>query len=168
MGAGVRKLGLTAHLLSSLAWFGSVAAFLVLAVSGLTSENAQIVRAAYVSMNFVTAYAIVPFCFASLITGVVQSLGTPWGLVRHYWVLLKLIVTVLSTLLLLPHARLIRHAADMALDAGFSGADLGRVRVQLVADSAAALVALLFATVLAVYKPRGVTPFAQRRRLPSG
>jgi hypothetical protein len=168
MGAGVRKLGLTAHVLSSLAWFGSVAAFLALAIAGLTSANAQLVRAAYISMNVVTAFAIVPFCFASLITGIVQSLGTPWGLVRHYWVLLKLIVTVLSTAILLPHARLIRYAADMALDAGFRGTDLGRVRVQLVADAGAALLALLFATVLAVYKPRGVTPFGQRRQLPSG
>ena len=168
MAPGVRKLGLTAHVLSSLAWFGSVAAFFSLAVSGLTSTNGQIVRAAYVSMNVVTAFAIVPFCFASLVTGVVQSLGTPWGLVRHYWVLVKLVVTILSTAILLPHARLIRYAAAVALEAGFRGADLGRLRLQLAADAGAALVALLFATVLAVYKPRGVTPFGQRRRLQTG
>jgi hypothetical protein len=157
----LRKFLLTAHVTSSLAWFGAVAAFFALAIAGLSSSTAQIARGAYLGMQVVTSFTIVPFCFASLVTGVVQSLGTPWGLVRHYWVLVKLLVTVVSTAVLLLHTRLIRYAADAALDPSFVVSDLGRLRVQLAADAGAALVVLLFATVLAVYKPRGRTPFAR-------
>ena len=48
-------------------------------------------------MNFV----IVPLAIASLLTGVVQALATPWGLFRHYWVVIKLFLTVFATLVLL-------------------------------------------------------------------
>jgi len=168
MTPGIRRLVLTAHVTSSLAWFGSVAAFLALAIAGLTSPNDRVVRAAYLSMNVVNAFAILPFCFASLLTGIVQSLGTPWGLVRHYWVLVKLFVTMISTAVLMLHTRLIGYAAALAMEPAFTGADLGRLRTQLAADAGAALVVLLFATVLAVYKPRGVTPLGVRRQLRSG
>ena len=73
---GLRKLVLTLHVASSVGWLGAVAAFLVLAVAGLTSRDVQTMRAAYIAMELVTGFIIVPFCLASLATGLVQSLGT--------------------------------------------------------------------------------------------
>ena len=96
MTPGVRKLALTVHIMTSIGWFGAVAGFLALAVAGLTSQDAQVVRGAYLAMDLITWFVIVPFCLASLLTGIVQSLGTPWGLFRHYWVVAKLILIVLS------------------------------------------------------------------------
>ena len=55
-----------------------------LAVAGLTSQNAQMVRAAYLAMELIARFVIIPLAFASLLTGLIQSLGTPWGLFRHY------------------------------------------------------------------------------------
>lgn len=83
MTPALRKFGLTAHVSSSVGWFGAVAGFLALAVSGLTSRDAQVVRAVYLAMNLIGWSVIVPLSLASLLTGVVQSLGTPWGLFRH-------------------------------------------------------------------------------------
>lgn len=74
--SGLRKLVLTLHVTSSVGWLGAVAAFLVLAVAGLTSRDVQTMRAAYIAMELVTGFIIVPFCLASLATGLVQSLGT--------------------------------------------------------------------------------------------
>jgi hypothetical protein len=105
----------------------------------------------------VTWFVIVPFCLASLLTGIVQALGTPWGLLRHWWVLVKLTMTSLATFILLLHARAIDEAASIAAQTTLSLADLGRLRLQLIADSGAAVLVLLAATVLAIYKPRGVT-----------
>ena len=59
--------------------------FLVLAIAGLRSGDAQIVTAACLAMDLVARVVIVPLCFASLAAGLLQSLGTPWGLFRHYW-----------------------------------------------------------------------------------
>jgi hypothetical protein len=161
--SGLRKLSLTAHVISSVGWMGAVACFLALAIAGLTGQEDHAVRGAYVAMKVTTWAVIVPLCFASLVTGVIESLATPWGLIRHYWVVAKLVLTCLATLVLLVHTQpigLLAHAAAYAT----LGADLRSVRVQLLADAAAALFVLLMATVLAIYKPRGMTRYGWRRR----
>jgi hypothetical protein len=159
-----RKLGLTAHVSSSVGWFGSVSAFLVLAVSGLASQDAQTVRAAYLAMDLIGWFVIVPLSLASLLTGVIQSLGTQWGLFRHYWVLVKLLITVFATFLLLIHMQPVGHLARVVAEKTLADGELAGLRIQLVADAGAALFALLVAAVLSVYKPRGRTPYGWRKR----
>lgn len=163
MPPGARKLALTAHVAASVGWLGAVAAFLALAVAGLNGADEQRVRAAYLAMELTDSFVIVPLCFTSLRTGLVQALGTPWGL-RHYWVLIKLLITALATLILLVHLRPIHEVAAVAAKVTLAGADLRQVRVPLAADADAALLALLVATALSVYKPQGLTPYGWRKR----
>jgi hypothetical protein len=153
-----RKVALTTHVTASVGWIGSVAAFLALAIVGLTSADGEVVRATYVAMHLVTWYVIIPFCGASLLTGLIESVGTPWGLFRHYWVVTKLVLTVLATVLLLVHTQPIDRVATIALQAGLARADLRQLRVQLVGDASAALFVLFVTTTLSVYKPWGMTP----------
>lgn len=99
-----RKLALSAHVASSVGWFGAVVAFLALAVIGLRGGGDDgMIRSAYIVMEAIGWFVIVPFSVASLVTGLVQSLGTQWGLFRHYWVLAKLLITVGASVLLLVH-----------------------------------------------------------------
>ena len=163
MSPGVRKLALTAHVTFSVAWLGAVAGFLALALDGLTSASEQTVRSAYISMDLVGWLVIVPLCLASLLTGLIQALGTPWGLFRHYWVLMKLSVTVVLTILLMVHMQPTRRLAAIAAETAVSGGNLRQMQVQLAIDSAGALVALLVVVTLAIYKPRGVTRYGARR-----
>ena len=160
MTPGLRKLALTAHVISTVGWLGAVASFLALAIAGL---DAQMLRAAYVAMELTGWYVIVPLCFASLLTGSVQALGTPWGLFRHYWILLKLLIAVLSTILLLLHMQATSRLAAAPTEMVLSSPDLARLRMQLTADAAAALLALLVATSLAIYKPHGMTRYGARK-----
>jgi hypothetical protein len=162
MAPRVRKLALTAHVTTSVGWLGAVAAFLALALTGLIVDSTATVRGAYVAAEVVTWAVIVPLCFASLVTGVVQSVGTPWGLFRHYWVVVKLALTVVATALLLLHTQPIGHLGSAAASGASLRPDLDGMRIQLVVDAIAALVVLLGATVLAVYKPRGLTPVGRR------
>jgi hypothetical protein len=157
-----RKFALTTHVTSSVGWLGAVAAFLALAIGGVTSQDAQMVRAAYLAMEFTTWVVIVPLSLATLLSGVIQSLGTSWGLFRHYWIVAKLALTVLATVILLVHTQPIGFVASVAAQASLSSADLRQLRIQLVADAGAALVALLVATTLSVYKPWGMTSYARR------
>ena len=159
MTPGLRKFALTAHVTSSVGWLGAVAVFLALAVAGLVSQDVQTVRAVYLAMELTTWFVIVPLSLASLLTGLVQSLGTAWGLFRHYWVLVKFLITILATVILLVHTQPIGILADIAREAMVSDADVGRLQIQLVADAGAALLALIVATTLSVYKPRGLTPY---------
>ena len=164
MTPGVRKFALTAHVTASVGWLGAVAAFLALAIAGLTSEDPQRVRAAYLSMELTGWYVIVPLSLASLVTGLIQSLGTVWGLFRHYWIVIKLLINVFASVLLLVHMSPTTYLAGVAAAAALSATDYQRLRVQLVADAGAAVVILLVATVLSVYKPRGLTAYGRRKQ----
>ena len=161
---GLRKFALTAHVVSSVGWLGSVAAFLALSIAGLTSADAQLVRSAYLAMQLTGWFVIVPLSIASLLTGLVQSVGTTWGLLRHYWVLFKLLIAVLAMVILLVHMQPINYVAKIAATAILSPSDLRAVRLQLVADAGAALLVLLVATTLSVYKPRGLTPYGRGKQ----
>jgi hypothetical protein len=55
------------------------------------------------------------------------------------------------------HTRPVRYLAKAAAERTLANADLGGLRMQLVADSGAALLALVVAVTLALYKPAGVT-----------
>lgn len=157
MSASVRRFALTAHVTTSVGWMGAVGCFLALALIGLTSPQPVEVQAAYVAMELVCWTVIVPLSLLSPATGVAQSLWTPWGLVRHHWVLVKLVVTLPCTAILLLHMLPTTRLAAAATQGEVAGAAMHDLRVQLVADSAVAIAALLFTTVLAVYKPRGTT-----------
>jgi hypothetical protein len=164
MTPGVRKFALTAHVTSSVGWLGAVAGFLALAVAGLASGDAQIVRAAYLGMELTAWFVIVPFSLASPLTGLVMSLGTTWGLFRHYWVLVKFLITIFATIVLLLHMQPIGHLARVVAETTLSRGELSALRIQLVANAGAAILALLVATVLSVYKPRGMTPYGWRKQ----
>jgi hypothetical protein len=164
MTPGQRKLALTAHITSSVGWLGAVAAFLALAIAGLGTADSQSARAAYVALEPLTMFVIVPLSIASLLTGLVESLGTRWGLFRHYWVVVKLFLNVVATAILLMHTKPIQHMAGAAAATmTLTPNDFVKLRVQLVADAGAATLVLLLATTLAVYKPKGLTPYGQRK-----
>ncbi|MGQ0601880.1 MAG: hypothetical protein ACT4QE_09320 [Anaerolineales bacterium] len=160
----LRKFVLTAHVTFAVGWLGAVAAFLALAIAGLTSQDAQMVRAAYLAMELIARFVIVPLSFAPLLTGPVLSLGTPWGLFRHYWILAKLLITILSTIILLVHMQPISLLAGAAAKTTLLSADIREMQIQMVVAAGAALLALLVATTLAVYKPRGMTPYGWRKQ----
>jgi hypothetical protein len=156
----LRKAMLTAHVTTSVGWLGAVSVFLALAIMGLTSHQPPTVRGVYLVMEPSARFILIPLSLASLLTGIVQSLGTPWGLVRYYWVVFKLLITVGATIVLVLYLETFEVMADVAAD---PRAELESVRnVSPLLHAALALVGLLVATVLAVYKPRGITPFGRR------
>ncbi|HQU43762.1 MAG TPA: hypothetical protein PK867_13180, partial [Pirellulales bacterium] len=127
-------------------------------------QDALMVRAAYLAMDLTAWFVIVPLSFASLLTALVMSLGTPWGLFRHYWILAKFLINTFAIVLLLVHTRLISFVASAAAESTLSAADLRGLRIRLVAVAGAALLALLTATTLAIYKPRGMTAYGRRKQ----
>jgi hypothetical protein len=158
----LRKFALAAHVASSVGWLGAVVVFLALAVVGLTSQDAETARGAYLVMEPAAWYVLVPLAFASLLTGLVQSLGTTWGLFRHYWVLFKLLINVVATIVLLTYMETFSSMARVAAD---PSVDLGVVRnASPILHAGAALLLLLVATTLAVYKPQGMTRYGRRKQ----
>jgi hypothetical protein len=158
-----RKFALTLHVIVSVGWVGSVAVFLALAIVGLVNPEIEHVRASYIAMDSTYGSVVIPLGFASLVTGVVSSLSTEWGLFRYYWVLVKLLMTVPAAILTLIHTQPVGYMAGAAVATAFSSNELTGLRVQLVTYAGAALLVLLVATVLSTYKPRGRTLYGARR-----
>lgn len=163
MTPAVRKLALTVHVTLSVGWIGALVAFLALAVVGLTSPDTQLVRAAYLAMAPITEIVIVPLALASLATGLVVSLGTEWGLLRHYWVLLSLLLTVVALAGLLLHTQPVGTVARAASEDVLGPGDLRGRRLQLVVASAVGLVVLVVVAGLNVFKPEGRTRYGWRK-----
>ena len=155
MSPRLRKFGLTLHIAASVGLLGSIAGFLSLALAGLTSRDGQMVRAAYLAMELTAWFVIVPLALASLLIGIVQSLGTAWGLFQHYWVFAKLLLAVFATTVLLLQMQTIGYMRRVAAETTLSPEDLSEARLSLVIHAGGGLLVLLVPLVLSVYKPRG-------------
>ena len=105
-------------------------------------------------------FVLVPLSLASLFTGVVQALGTPWGLFRHYWVIFKLAINLVATVVLLLYTQTLTYLARTAADS--RGQNVSELRdPSPVIHASAALLLLVVATALAIYKPRGTTRYGR-------
>ena len=158
---GWRKLLLTVHLVVSVGLVGADISVIILGLAGLTSGVPELIRASYISMELLVSTVLLPLTVAALFTGILLGLGTSWGLVRYYWVLTKLVLTILTLNALIFLLRpAIAHAAAEALaiplseltgayplSAGFAAA----IRPVI------ALIILLVIIMLAIYKPWGRT-----------
>jgi hypothetical protein len=160
MTPALRRFTFTTHITSSLGWVGAVLAFLALAVIGFASDDPVKVRGAYLLMAPAAWFVLVPLAHASLLSGIVLSLGTTWGLFRYNWVVLKLGITVFATVILLIYMGTFREMAGVAAD---PVVDLAVVRnASPILHAILALLLLLTATGLGVYKPLGMTAYGRR------
>ena len=159
----LRKFSLSLHLTFSIGWIGAVAAFLALAVAGVTGHDVRVVRAAYLLMPLLISYVIVPLAFTSLVTGLVLSLGTKWGLCQYYWVVIKFLLTSFAVIILLVQIGPINRLAALATDPTWSGAVVLEAKRPLV-HAVGGLMVLLVVQVLGIYKPWGMTPYGSRKQ----
>jgi hypothetical protein len=161
---------LTAHVLTSVGWFGAAVGVLALAIAGLTTNEIGVASGLYRATEVIWRSVIVPFSLAALLTGLVQALGTQWGLLRHYWVLAKFLITLFAVLLLILHTgTLLPALARAAIDSSPSIAEgtahaHGGIppRIHLVVAASGTLLLLVTAATLSVYKPWGETRFSRR------
>ena len=161
MPPALRRAMLAAHIICSVGWLGAAAAYLALGVAAEVSTQPQVIRAAWIGMELSGWFVIIPLACLAYLTGLVLSLGTPWGLFKHYWVVIALVLTTLSLAVLLLHmpsvsalAALARTADDLVVSR--LGGD--------VPHPALGLLVLTVITVLNVHKPRSLTPYGQHKQ----
>jgi hypothetical protein len=140
MTPGLRKFALTAHVTFSVGWLGAVAAYLAVAIACLVSQDSQVVQSGYFTMELTGWFVLVPLSLAALLTGLIQSLGTEWGLFRFYWVVVKLVLTLGAVTILLLHMPAVARRSGVVAEVVHAGGGL---------------LVLLATTTLSVYKPWG-------------
>lgn len=163
MSPSLRKFALAVHLTVSVGWIGAVAAYMALDIATATNSSVETLRAGYLGMELIARNVIVPLALASLLTGLVMALGTKWGLFRHYWVLISLVLTVIATAVLLVETQTISYLAEIAADPATSAGDLRALGNTLVHSVGGTLV-LLVILVLNIYKPQGLTRYGWRKQ----
>jgi 2-polyprenyl-6-methoxyphenol hydroxylase-like FAD-dependent oxidoreductase len=145
------KTVLAVHIVTAVGWFGIAVAVAFLAISASVTEDPALARALYRTLE-ITPWLSIPTGIGAFGVGALLSVGTAWGLVRHWWLVAKLAIAtaviVTDIVVLLPAAH----------DAVATGAAPGPLRDGAVAHC----VALTVATVLSVFKPRGRTPRGKR------
>lgn len=164
MSPRIRRFALAVHVASSVGTLGAVAAFLSLAIAGLASGDAETQQAVYMAMALITWFVIMPSVAMALLTGLIQSLGTGWGLFRHYWVLIKFLLTCLVIVVLLLQTEAIGAMAELAGAAALSGGELLEVRMSLALHAGGGFLVLLIAEALSIYKPPGLTRYGMHKQ----
>ncbi|MER7398362.1 DUF2269 domain-containing protein [Streptomyces sp. NPDC000151] len=170
-----RRATLVVHVVVSVGWLGLTLGLLALGIAASTAgvsretgavtgsgtaDATELAAAAYRSMKIFIDWLIIPLALLTLISGLVLSLGTPWGLARYRWVVTKFWLTlgaVVATVLAL------RTQINAAAGAVVAGRPVPP-ETDLVVAPAVALTLYVFLTAVSVLKPWGMTARGRRLR----
>ncbi|MER5883859.1 DUF2269 domain-containing protein [Streptomyces sp. NPDC001941] len=154
LGRRPRRAWLVVHVAVSVSWLGLTLGLLALGITAYTTEDASLTAASYRAMRVFADWLLVPVSLIALLSGVVLSLGTPWGLALHRWVWIKFWLTLVTAGATIFSLRpgILRSAAD------------GIANPSLVAAPSVATSAYFFMTAVSVLKPWGPTRRGRRLR----
>lgn len=164
LGIATRKWVIVLHAVSGIGWMGVDIALFLLLFNARTTTNAMEVISGYKAVSLIVPIAVPPLCLGILATGLLLGWGTPWGLLRYWWVFIKLLLSLLMTVLvfvlLLPGIHALPDATN-SLTADAVRERLGPAGIQLMFPPIVSFALLATATVLSIFKPRPVTPWAK-------
>jgi hypothetical protein len=166
LGASTRKWVIVVHAVCGIGWMGVDIALFLLLLNARTTTNAMEAIAGYKAVSLIVPIAVPPLCLGILVTGLLLGWGTPWGVLRYWWVFIKLLLSLLMTVLvfvlLLPGIHALPDLAR-SLTADAVRARLGPAGIQLMFPPAVSFAMLAAATVLSIFKPRALTPWSKHR-----
>ncbi len=150
-----RRLGLIVHILLSVGLLGAIASFFSLVLVGMIGSMPP--AAAFGAAERISTFVIVPAALVGWAAAVAQALATPWGLAKHYWVLVKLAITTLAVAVLLAKQPMIQALAAKSADPSQAGADMRLLSLQLLVHAGVGFSILVVPLVLSILKPPGRT-----------
>lgn len=145
------------HVLVSIGWFGLVVVMLVLSAAAMTTDGGTSPRFPYRLMDQIASPMIPIVAVATLVTGVALSVATPWGLLRHWWIVVKLVITLA---VIVTGAALTGHWIQQA-----GAAPTTPARWLLVGGAIVHLLMLASAMIISVDKPWGRISRSSKPRL---
>ncbi|MGW2560604.1 DUF2269 domain-containing protein [Streptomyces sp. NPDC001514] len=157
----VRRATLVVHVSASAGWLGLSLGLLGLSVAAVASGSPAVAEASYRSMAVFANWLMIPVALLTLGSGLLLSLGTPWGLARYRWVWTKFWLTLITTALTAFSLRPGVNTAAKEAAAGIPVTDPSG----LLAAPIVSLSAYLFMTAISVLKPWGMTRRGRRLRV---
>jgi hypothetical protein len=162
LGARTRKVVLVVHIVSAGVWIGiDVVMGVVIFTALLADDNTKAL--CYRALELFAVWPLLTTGLVCLASGVVLGLGTKYGLVRYWWVAIKLVLNIVLTALVLVA---LRPGVTEAAEQGrrFMAGEAALLAVgDLIFPPIVSPTLLLVAFVLAVFKPWGQI---RKRRTP--
>ncbi|MFI6941592.1 DUF2269 domain-containing protein [Streptomyces sp. NPDC050418] len=159
-----RRATLVVHVTAAAGWLGLTLGLLALAAAAITTDSAATTEAAVRSMRIFADWLVLPLALLTLLSGLLLSFGTKWGLARHRWVYVKFWLTLATTLASVFALRPgVTHNAEIVA-AGGALPD----PTDLIMGPVVSLTAYVFMTVISVLKPWGLTKRGRRLRAQGG
>jgi len=155
LGARARKGVLLIHIASAGAWLGVDVVMAVLIFTALGSDDRATKALAFQALELFVVWSLLATGLTCLATGIVLGLGSRWGVLRYWWVALKLALNLLLTgLVLVALAPTVGDAAERGRQA-VADAPVALDVGDLIFPPIVSPAALAVAFVLAVFKPWG-------------
>jgi hypothetical protein len=156
-----RRALLTVHVALSVGWLGASMVMLTLAVTARLARSEEEARSSYWAMHLLAGTLLVPLSVTVLLLGALVAATTPWGLLRHWWVLVKLVATSLAVILsLFALPAMTRSAFRAATTHALAAQDDAGTRLIIAGCASVALYLAL--TAISVSKPWGRTGWSRR------
>lgn len=160
-----KKALVTTHVLFSASWLGVGVVMVTLTVLGLRSDDAATVRVSYQLLELFDMTILPWSSIGAILSGIAASLTGKWGLVRHYWIVAKLLISIaiIASAFGFLHRWVVSATERSAvLEAAGDAASVGNLGVWLVTGFGTAVSFVAVAMVLSIYKPWPKTRFAAR------
>ena len=91
-----RKIALTIHLICCGTWLGAAIAMMILiTLRGQHFESDELFTSTWIAIKAIDDFVIILSAGVSFLSGCVLSLGTNWGFLKWYWIIVKLVVTTI-------------------------------------------------------------------------
>jgi uncharacterized membrane protein len=155
LGARTRKGVLVVHIVSGGVWIGIDVVMAVFIFTALLADDDNTKALCFRALELFTVWPLLTTGLVCLASGVVLGLGTKYGLVRYWWVAIKLVLNIVLTALV-PFA--LAPEVSRAAEQGWrfaAGEPASLVVGNLIFPPIVSPTALLIAVVLAVFKPWG-------------
>lgn len=154
-----KSLLVAVHVISVASWIGGTLGMLLLGIYLQSADNGEQLIYTLASMEVIDENLLKYPALLTLLTGVLLSVWTQWGLVRHYWVTIKLVLTILTIMIgILFLNKWTASLADMIQDMGLASLHNGNFRstwLDMIITSSFNLLCLFLMVFITYYKPFG-------------
>lgn len=163
----LRKAVLVLHIVIAISWMGVDMALLVLLITARTTDSAILAISGFSAIRMIVPVAVPPISLGILATGLILGMGTRWGVLRYWWVVVKLLLSLVMTILvfvsLVPAVSSIALGPPGSLSADAVRAHLGALPTMLLFPPVVSFLMLGVAAALSVFKPWRHTPWSRER-----
>lgn len=160
---GLRKATLVLHIVCGIGWMGADIVLFILLYTGLTTDDSAIAAACYTAVSVFVPMAVPVLSLGMLGTGLILGWGTKWGVLRYWWVVIKLALAVVMVALvffsLVPGVNDL-ETTDATLSADAVRDSLGSAPAQMMFPPVVSFAMLGIAAILSVFKPWRRTPWS--------